>query len=581
MAFLLPVTLEAATITHGPVLGGLTATSVKVWARTDRPGEFQVRYGSEPETLNRIAGPARTESGRDNTGVVQIAGLQPGTKYFYRLAGGQGGSFQTLPDTTSARSPLNPRGLFNFSFEYACGNQQRIDPTLPAFRTMLKHLKDRIHFAILNGDWLYEEKREYSFAEWRRQVGLSGPPPRLLEIVPSITGVWENYKLYLERGKPLAAWHREIPSFFTFDDHELLADVNGCGTVGLRNRRAAFRDVGVEAWNHYLGWSNPRQFQQRITFGKATLKAGSGVIEDAEADFTQLNLAETGTLMVQWGEDNDAVFDPELDDIGGDPNAGVYEIVEVLDAHRLRIRPAAKTDSLVSYSTGEFSHYRMRVSNAEFFVLDTRSHRQLHDTRDPFKEGVSMLGTAQKRWLKEGMRASDADFFFVVSSVNLMIPHVHPKQPDKDEAWTAIAGEREELIEFWDSLDKPVFVLTGDLHNSMAIRVTPRVWEFASGPHNSGNHPAWAESDRPANGRFTSRGRECEIRWSTHFENDSSPRRQPVYCVVQVNNVQNNPVKGTERLVAYPRPQVVFQYYNGFTGELLYAESVLAAEASH
>jgi hypothetical protein len=31
-------------------------------------------------------------------------------------------------------------------------------------------------------------------------------------------------------------------------------------------------------------------------------------------------------------------------------------------------------------------------------------------------------------------------------------------------------------------------------------------------------------------------------------------------------------------MVAYPRPQVVFQYYDGFTGDLLYAESILATD---
>ena len=76
--------------------------------------------------------------------------------------------------------------------------------------------------------------------------------PRLLQIAPTITGVWENYKLYLERGENLAKWHRDIPSFFTFDDHELLADLNGTGTVGLRDRRVVFRDIGVQAWYDYL-----------------------------------------------------------------------------------------------------------------------------------------------------------------------------------------------------------------------------------------------------------------------------------------------------------------------------------------
>ena len=39
----------------------------------------------------------------------------------------------------------------------------------------------------------------------------------------------------------------------------------------------------------------------------------------------------------------------------------------------------------------------------------------------------------------------------------------------------------------------------------------------------------------------------------------------------------NNPLeKGRERWVKFPRPQIFFQYYDGFTGNLLYAESILA-----
>jgi hypothetical protein len=53
--------------------------------------------------------------------------------------------------------------------------------------------------------------------------------------------------------------------------------------------------------------------------------------------------------------------------------------------------------------------------------------------------------------------------------------------------------------------------------------------------------------------------------------------RQPVYTVVQVNNVFNNPLqKDKDRWVKFPHPQIVFQYYDGFTGNLLYAESILA-----
>jgi hypothetical protein len=116
-------------------------------------------------------------------------------------------------------------------------------------------------------------------------------------------------------------------------------------------------------------------------------------------------------------------------------------------------------------------------------------------------------------------------------------------------------------------------------HNSFAIKITERVWEFASGPHNSQNHLAKDEGGRPPNGVYDSFGRPCDIRWSSYFKDDV-PReqgRQPFYCVVQVNNVFDNPLRpGETRWIAYPRPHVIVQYYDGFTGALRYAETVQA-----
>ena len=525
-----------------------------------------------------------TSLAHDNTGWVQLDGLEPNTLYHYRLeAGGEvppTASFRTLPEASAVADPeLNPRGLFNFSFEFACGNNQS-DADQPTFRTMLRQFDDRVHFAIQNGDWLYEEERDYPVSAWTAQTGAEAVP-RQVALAPTITGVWQNYKLYLERGLDMAAWHREMPSFFTFDDHEILGDVNGAGTIGLRGRRPAFRDIGVQGWYDYLGWANPVAHSQPIHFGMARLEAGNPELRDDEGGLADIDLAQAATLTVHWGEPDAGVNLKELDDTGGDPNAGVYGVDEILSDTSLLVRPAPVADGISPYSIGRLNYWRRQVSNAEFFFLDTRSHRQVHDKSDPFKAGISLLGLQQKRWLKEGLRSSEADFLFLVSSVNLMIPHVGPGMggANKDEAWTAIAAEREELIEFWDRLGKPVFVLTGDLHNSFAIQITDTVWEFASGPHSSGNHPLASEAGRPPNGAFESRGRTAQIRWSTFFRDDSGPRRRPVFCVVRVSNVFENPDReGRPRWVAYPRPQAIFQYYDGLTGELLYAESILTVE---
>ena len=106
----------------------------------------------------------------------------------------------------------------------------------------------------------------------------------------------------------------------------------------------------------------------------------------------------------------------------------------------------------------------------------------------------------------------------------------------------------------WESLGKPVFILTGDLYNSFVIQITDLVWEFASGPHNSNNHWYTDEGNRPASGLFKYGVLACDIRWSTFFRDDI-PRenlQHLTYCVVQVNTVFNNPKQlGEERWEAF------------------------------
>jgi phosphodiesterase/alkaline phosphatase D-like protein len=582
-------------VSHGPILGRLSSDGIGVWARTSRAGSFTVSYGTSEGHLDKSSAAVATTNSHDNTGWAHITGLEADTKYWYEivLANGVGrtarsGSFRTLPDPRQLRDEkLNPDGLFNLSFEFACGNNQNPEhssgPSLPAFRTMLKHLKDRVHFAVLNGDWLYERRRDFKPSQWRQQVQLDDATesPSVVQDAPTIVGVWQNYKHFLEQGENLARWHRYVPSFFTFDDHEVLNDVWGAGSPGLRDRRAVFRDIGVRAWYDYLAWSNPSSFSQPVHFGRAKLEKGSDVLVDQDTDFTKIDLAQVNNLHVHWGTETAGVNDNALDGVGGDPNAGVYEIVEVLDAHRIKVSPAADESGESSYSIGRRSYCHFRIANCDFFLLDTRSQRQMHDTKDPYKKGLSMLGDKQRQWLMDGLKKSDADFHFVFSSVNFMVPHVgggKVRGTNKDDAWTVFFDEREKLIEFFDALDSPVFVLTGDLHNSFAIRIADNVWEFASGPHNSNNHWASDEGDRPPNGKFKYGPREVDILWSTYYRTDI-PRKQlvyPTYCVVQVNNVFNNPVKlgGKDRWVRFPIPQVVFQYYDGRTGELRYARSI-------
>ena len=298
--------------THGPILGRLSAHGIGVWARTAKSGSFFVRYGSSQGKLDQRSKVVSTALAHDNTGWVHIKGLDADTKYYYELALpdnpgrlGRKGSFRTLPDSAEYLDrALNPKGLFNFSFEFACGNNQnpgaqhrapRCRPSPPCSG------EDRgpdIDFAILNGDWLYESQREY------KPVPMAGPGRlprstdtaagrprcphdrrRLGELQALTTRQAENLGALASRGAD--------PSSPT-DDHEMLNDIWGAGSPGLRDRRAVFRDIGARAWYDYLGLEQPDRLQ-----AAASTSARRPATESRErrpdrgsdeADFTKLDL---------------------------------------------------------------------------------------------------------------------------------------------------------------------------------------------------------------------------------------------------------------------------------------------------
>lgn len=580
-------------LTHGPMLGNPTAHSVAVWGRTSDAGQFVVRYGTNEHRLDQVSKPATTRIGHDNTGVAQLTKLKSDTRYHYQIwcnerPHGLPGSFQTLPSADDTRNAEhNPKGLFNFRFQIgSCANQNPIHGNghrTPTYENLNRDWAKKVHFHIMNGDWSYEELREYPPEAWRLTQGVKDFPMSV-QVMPTVVGCWENYKLYLSRGVALSKWHRNVPSFFTFDDHELVNDIWGSSEAGKRHRRTVFRDIGTHAWYDYLGWANPMVYNHPIHYGKAQVKGGSDLLVDKSTDFTKVPISEMTNLHVHWGTPTAGTNDLKYDNDEGNKNSYVYDINKVVDKHTLKLHMPAKTDDMdLSYSIGRRSYSKFKASNCEFFLLDTRGDRDMHDLRNRSKPGVSMIGKPQRDWLLKSMKESDADFFFVVSTVPFMIPHSGAggfefDTKNKEEAWTGFFDEREFLIKEWEKLGKKVFVMTGDLHNSFAIKVTKNVWEFCCGPHNSVNHvPKNDESDRPATGKWTFGPRECDIRWSSYILPDLPrlERLYPYYCVVQINNVFNMPKKlGDKRWVAYPHPQVVFQYYDGRSGELAYAESI-------
>ena len=336
-----------------------------------------------------------------------------------------------------------------------------------------------------------------------------------------------------------------------------------------------------------LAWANPVEDRLATRFGTAATEAGGFLLRDTNADFRDLDIERQNILHIHWGRESDG--DVAATDTGlgpADPNAGVYGIEAVVDRHTLRLgQPTPAASAASAYSIGRENWASFRVGNVEFYLLDTRGNRDAPGETFDLSADVTMLGPRQKQWLMDSMRASDADIFVLLSSVNLSIPHLHysdelERYVGPDEAWTGYMQEREELIELWDRMEQPVLMINADLHNAFSAQITDNVWEFTASPINSENqHRLGQEGGRPSNGVFRSGNRDVAIRWST-FALPGSPRanlRTPVYVVASVNNVHNNAKSGTEDYwIAYEHPQVVVQFYNALTGDLLYAESIVA-----
>jgi alkaline phosphatase D len=100
-------------LTHGPLIGAVTATSARIWVRTNSAAIVEVEYSTSPEFVGSILSPDfATAEGSDLTGQIKISALAPERVYFYRLwANGI-----ALPGTYHFTTAPRKSALKTFSF---------------------------------------------------------------------------------------------------------------------------------------------------------------------------------------------------------------------------------------------------------------------------------------------------------------------------------------------------------------------------------------------------------------------------------------------------------------------------------
>lgn len=191
--FVLPLLGTRAVLTHGPFLGAVTDTSIRIWARANRPARLGVEYRRVGEAAWR-RGPDRVLTATsDFTGVIELTGLSPATTYEYRLLlddafwPGSQAAFVTLP------SP-GPTGRIRFALS---SDMYLASPHWPIFDRIAARRPD---FFLMLGD----------------QIAVDVPA-----LIPPTRGAYNRkYRVYWAEPHLRRFWQR-TPTFLMWDDHEI------------------------------------------------------------------------------------------------------------------------------------------------------------------------------------------------------------------------------------------------------------------------------------------------------------------------------------------------------------------------
>ena len=172
-------------LVHGPMLGDISPTSVKIWLRTDKEASVKVRIFEEgKEQYKKFEG--KTLSSNDYTCVIQISELEPATNYTYTIYIDKSQLFENGTFTTSENAglPVQLKIGFGGGAGYTPWNERMWD-------TLAKQSFDAF---FLLGDNVYidyptvPEAQQYCY--YRRQ---SRPEFRRFTPNVPIYAIWDDH----------------------------------------------------------------------------------------------------------------------------------------------------------------------------------------------------------------------------------------------------------------------------------------------------------------------------------------------------------------------------------------------------
>jgi alkaline phosphatase D len=217
---------DRPVVSHGIQSGDVDAASGMIWARCDRPARLHVEVATSDsfKDATKLA-PIDALPGSDFAVKRLLSDLPPDQTIFYRMSFADLADVNVLSEPVIGQfrtAPLSRRAIrFAWSGDTA-GQGWGINPDdggMKTYATMAKHNPD---FFIHSGDTVYSDGPIKAEAEitgggvWKNIVAEG--VEKVAETLDEYRGRWK-YNLHDDN---LRAFNAQVPTFFQWDDHEVL-----------------------------------------------------------------------------------------------------------------------------------------------------------------------------------------------------------------------------------------------------------------------------------------------------------------------------------------------------------------------
>lgn len=427
---------------HGVASGDPLQDRVILWTRlTPNDASARLQVSWEIALDNQFQQIIKTDkvltsASQDFTVKVDVTGLKPDQRYFYRFIFGDKtspvGQTKTLPSSTS-----------KVSFAVcSCSNY-------PAgyFYVYREMAKQNVDVVIHLGDYIYEYGADGYAAEDAEKLGRTLATDNNKEII-KLDDYRKRYALY-RKDKDLQALHHRHPFIVIWDDHELANDTWRDGAENHQASEGPFMERKLAALQAYFEWMPIRPIDEQhlkiyrqFDFGK----------------LVQLTMLDTRII----------ARDEQLDYAN-------YMTANGLDIAKFQADLTNPARTLMGYTQRDWLLGKLQQSTSTWNVLgqqilmtkmlvpaelllslaEITSGNPTADTLNKMNMQITELVTLKMR-LKQGdpsLTSQEKARILTVAPYNL-------------DAWDGYFAEREILYGTLAQLKKKVVVLAGDTHNA-------------------------------------------------------------------------------------------------------------------